>query len=104
MSLRGVLPAAALCSEDRQIPGKDIRFYRDYFADSRIQHAGIRLILEELATSVPKGREARLQDFLNLRFVPPSMQQNDNHRLPSSRVVCDSTTYAFGPCVDRGCG
>lgn len=60
----------AMRSDDRQILEETYGFYRDYFAD--IPHPtleGVQLILEELAPKMPKAREARPQDFADLRFV-----------------------------------
>jgi NitT/TauT family transport system substrate-binding protein len=65
----GVL-GRAMRSNDREILQETYGFYRDYFTD--IPHPtleGIQLILEELAPRFPKAREARPQDFVDLRFV-----------------------------------
>jgi hypothetical protein len=65
----GVL-GRAMRSNDREILQETYGFYRDYFSD--IPHPtleGIQLILEELAPRFPKAREARPEDFVDLRFV-----------------------------------
>jgi NitT/TauT family transport system substrate-binding protein len=65
----GVL-GRAMRSNDREILQETYGFYRDYFTD--VPHPtldGIQLILDELAPRMPKAREARPQDFVDLRFV-----------------------------------
>jgi NitT/TauT family transport system substrate-binding protein len=65
----GVL-GRAMRTNDRDILQETYGFYRDYFTD--IPHPtldGIQLILDELAPRMPKAREARPQDFVDLRFV-----------------------------------
>ena len=65
----GVL-GRAMRSNDRSILEETYDFYRDYFADiPQPTIEGIQLILEELAPKMPKAREARPQDFVDLRFV-----------------------------------
>jgi CDP-glycerol glycerophosphotransferase (TagB/SpsB family) len=57
-------------TNDRSILEETYGFYRDYFADiPQPTLEGIQLILDELAPSNPKAREARPQDFVDLRFV-----------------------------------
>lgn len=65
----GVL-GRAMRSKDRQILEDTYGFYRDYFED--IPHPtleGVQLILDELAPRFPRARDARPQDFVDLRFV-----------------------------------
>ncbi len=65
----GVL-GRAMRSKDRQILEDTYGFYRDYFED--IPHPtleGVQLILDELAPRFPQARDARPQDFVDLRFV-----------------------------------
>jgi NitT/TauT family transport system substrate-binding protein len=65
----GVL-GRAMRSNDRAILEETYGFYRDYFADiPQPTLEGIQLILDEMAPSTPKAREARPQDFVDLRFV-----------------------------------
>lgn len=65
----GVL-GRAMRTEDRSILEETYEFYRDYFSDiPQPTVEGIQLILEELAPKMPKAREARPQDFVDLRFV-----------------------------------
>lgn len=65
----GVL-GRAMRSNDRAILEETYGFYRDYFADiPQPTLEGIQLILDELAPKVPKAREVRPQDFVDLRFV-----------------------------------
>lgn len=65
----GVL-GRAMRSNDRQILEETYGFYRDYFADiPQPTLEGVQLILDELAPRTPKAREARPQDFVDLRFV-----------------------------------
>jgi NitT/TauT family transport system substrate-binding protein len=65
----GVL-GRAMRSNDRQILEETYGFYRDYFTDiPQPTIEGIQLILDELAPRTPKAREARPQDFVDLRFV-----------------------------------
>jgi NitT/TauT family transport system substrate-binding protein len=65
----GVL-GRAMRSDDRSILEETYDFYRDYFADiPQPTVEGIQLILDELAPKMPKAREARPQDFVDLRFV-----------------------------------
>ena len=65
----GVL-GRAMRTNDRSILEETYGFYRDYFADiPQPTLEGIQLILDELAPSNPKAREARPQDFVDLRFV-----------------------------------
>ena len=65
----GVL-GRAMRTKDREILDDTYGFYRDYFED--IPHPtleGVQLILDELAPRIPRAREARPQDFVDLRFV-----------------------------------
>ena len=65
----GVL-SRAMRTTDREILDDTYGFYRDYFED--IPHPtleGIQLILDEMAPRTPRAREARPQDFVDLRFV-----------------------------------
>lgn len=74
----------AMRSKDRQILEETYGFYRDYFAD--IPHPtleGIQLILDELAPRFPKAREARPQDFVDLRFVQ-ALEAARGKKKPSS--------------------
>ena len=65
----GVL-GRAMRSNDRQILEETYGFYRDYFTDiPQPTLEGIQLILDEMAARTPKAREARPQDFVDLRFV-----------------------------------
>ena len=65
----GVL-GRAMRSDDRAILEETYGFYRDYFADIPYPTIeGIQLILEELAPKMPKAREVKPQDFVDLRFV-----------------------------------
>jgi NitT/TauT family transport system substrate-binding protein len=65
----GVL-GRAMRSNDRTILEETYGFYRDYFNDiPQPTLEGIQLILDELAPNTPKAREARPQDFVDLRFV-----------------------------------
>ena len=65
----GVL-GRAMRSNDRAILEETYGFYRDYFNDiPQPTLEGIQLILDEMAPSTPKAREARPQDFVDLRFV-----------------------------------
>ena len=65
----GVL-GRAMRSNDRAILEETYGFYRDYFSDiPQPTLEGIQLILDEMAPSTPKAREARPQDFVDLRFV-----------------------------------
>ncbi|HXG50932.1 MAG TPA: ABC transporter substrate-binding protein [candidate division Zixibacteria bacterium] len=65
----GVL-ARALRNNDRQILEETYAFYRDYFADIPYPTLeGIQLVLDELAPRVPKAKEARPRDFVDLRFL-----------------------------------
>lgn len=65
----GVL-GRAMRSDDRSILEETYDFYRDYFADiPQPTVEGVQLILDELAPKMPKAREARPQDFVDLRFV-----------------------------------
>ena len=65
----GVL-GRAMRSNDRAILEETYGFYRDYFSDiPQPTLEGIQLILDELAPNTPKAREARPQDFVDLRFV-----------------------------------
>src|SRR3990172_861951 len=65
----GVL-SRAMRTTDREILDDTYSFYRDYFED--IPHPtleGVQLILDEMAPRTPRAREARPQDFVDLRFV-----------------------------------
>ncbi|MBI4529686.1 MAG: ABC transporter substrate-binding protein [Deltaproteobacteria bacterium] len=65
----GVL-GRAMRTTDREILEDTYAFYRDYFED--IPHPtleGVQLILDELAPRNPRARDARPQDFVDLRFV-----------------------------------
>ncbi len=65
----GVL-SRAMRNTDRQILEDTYAFYRDYFED--IPHPtleGVQLILDELGSRIPRAKEARPQDFVDLRFV-----------------------------------
>jgi ABC-type nitrate/sulfonate/bicarbonate transport system substrate-binding protein len=65
----GVL-GRAMRSNDRAILEETYGFYRDYFNDiPQPTLEGIQLILDEMAPNAPKAREARPQDFVDLRFV-----------------------------------
>jgi NitT/TauT family transport system substrate-binding protein len=65
----GVL-GRAMRSNDRAILEETYGFYRDYFNDiPQPTLEGIQLILDEMAPTTPKAREARPQDFVDLRFV-----------------------------------
>jgi ABC-type nitrate/sulfonate/bicarbonate transport system substrate-binding protein len=65
----GVL-GRAMRSNDRAILEETYGFYRDYFNDiPQPTLEGIQLILDEMAPNTPKAREARPQDFVDLRFV-----------------------------------
>ncbi len=60
----------AMRTDDRAILEETYGFYRDYFADIPYPTIdGIQLILEELAPKMPKARDAKPQDFVDLRFV-----------------------------------
>jgi ABC-type nitrate/sulfonate/bicarbonate transport system substrate-binding protein len=65
----GVL-SRAMRTTDREILDDTYSFYRDYFEE--IPHPtleGIQLILDEMAPRTPRAKEARPQDFVDLRFV-----------------------------------
>ena len=65
----GVL-SRAMRTTDREILDDTYGFYRDYFED--MPHPtleGVQLILDEMAPRTPRAREARPQDFVDLRFV-----------------------------------
>ena len=65
----GVL-GRAMRTTDREILDDTYGFYRDYFED--VPHPtleGVQLILDEMAPRIPRAREARPQDFVDLRFV-----------------------------------
>ncbi len=65
----GVL-SRAMRTKDREILDDTYGFYRDYFED--IPHPtieGVQLILDEMAPRIPRAREVRPQDFVDLRFV-----------------------------------
>lgn len=65
----GVL-SRAMRTADKEILDDTYGFYRDYFED--IPHPtleGVQLILDEMAPNFPRAREARPQDFVDLRFV-----------------------------------
>ena len=65
----GVL-SRAMRITDKEILDDTYGFYRDYFED--IPHPtleGVQLILDEMAPNFPRAREARPQDFVDLRFV-----------------------------------
>jgi ABC-type nitrate/sulfonate/bicarbonate transport system substrate-binding protein len=65
----GVL-GRAMRSNDRAILEETYGFYRDYFNDiPQPTLEGIQLILDEMAPNTPKARDARPQDFVDLRFV-----------------------------------
>jgi CDP-glycerol glycerophosphotransferase (TagB/SpsB family) len=65
----GVL-GRAMRSNDRAILEETYGFYRDYFSDiPQPTLEGIQLIVDEMAPNTPKAREARPQDFVDLRFV-----------------------------------
>jgi len=65
----GVL-GRALRTTDREILDDTYSFYRNYFEDiPRPTLEGVQLILDELAPRFPRAREARSQDFVDLRFV-----------------------------------
>jgi len=60
----------AMRTKDREILEDTYAFYRDYFEE--IPHPtldGVQLILDELAPRIPRAREARAQDFVDLRFM-----------------------------------
>jgi len=60
----------AMRTTDREILDDTYSFYRDYFED--IPHPtleGVQLILDEMAPRTPRAREARPQEFVDLRFV-----------------------------------
>ncbi len=60
----------AMRTKDRQILEETYGFYRDYFEDIPYPTTeGVQLILDELAPRIPKARESRPQDFLDLQFV-----------------------------------
>jgi NitT/TauT family transport system substrate-binding protein len=65
----GVL-SRAMRTTDREILDDTYSFYRDYFEE--IPHPtleGIQLILDEMGPRTPRAKEARPQDFVDLRFV-----------------------------------
>jgi hypothetical protein len=65
----GVL-SRAMRTTDREILEDTYNFYRDYFEDiPNPTLEGVQLILDELAPKFTKAREARPQDFVELRFV-----------------------------------
>jgi hypothetical protein len=60
----------AMRSSDRAILEETYAFYRDYFSDiPQPTLEGIQLIFDEMAPTTPKAREAKPQDFVDLRFV-----------------------------------